>query len=159
MKYSDIEKEFYFHLGLLSTKFAEIEANVISMLGGLITDNSFLINPIIEKNSLSQNIELLKKINLYKEFEKEDIETLINRTSKVRQYRNLFIHGLWGVPEQRENEVTIECIEQKVTPKMVKHGRMWTSGKEHLIKLSDIVSQINELDFIIALQKRLLEKI
>jgi hypothetical protein len=59
--YNDIEKKFYFHLGLLSTKFAEMETNVISLLGGMITDEIFLINPIIEKNSLSQNIDLLKK--------------------------------------------------------------------------------------------------
>src|SRR5690606_4915372 len=66
---SDIVKEFYFYLGLLSTKFAEMETNVVSLLGSLVTEEVFLINPIIEKNSLSQNIELLKKINLYKEFE------------------------------------------------------------------------------------------
>lgn len=157
--YNDIEKEFYFHLGLLSTKFAEIETNVISILGGLITDEIFLINPIIEKNSLSQNIELLKKINLYKEFEKEDVQNLITRISEVRKDRNLFIHGLWGKPYQEGGEISIDCLEQKVTPKMARYGRMWASGKEHSFKLSEIISRIDELDFIIDLQNNLLKKI
>ena len=157
--YNDIEKEFYFHLGLLSTKFAEMETNVISILGGIITEEIFLINPIIEKNSLSQNIELLKKVNLYKEFEKEAVQNLIDRISDIRKDRNLFIHGLWGNPYQEKGEILIDCLEQKVTPKMVTHGRMWASAKEHSFKLSEIISKIDELDFIIDSQNNLLKKI
>jgi hypothetical protein len=157
--YNDIEKEFYFHLGLLSTKFAEVETNVISILGGIITDEIFLINPIIEKNSLSQNIDLLKKVNLYKEFEQEAVQDLINRISNVRKDRNLFIHGLWGRPYQEKGEILIGCLEQKITPKMVTYGRMWASAKEHSFKLPEIISQIDELNSIIDLQNNLLKKI
>lgn len=157
--YDDIEKEFYFHLGLLSTRFAEMETNVMSLLGSIITDEIFLINPVIEKNSLSQNLDLLKKVNLYKEFEQEAVQDLINRISNVRKNRNLFIHGLWGKPYQKDGEVLIDCLEQKITPKMVTLGRMWASAKEHYFKLSDIISQIDELNDIIDLQNTLLKKI
>lgn len=159
VKYNFIEKEFYFYLGLLSTKFAEMETNIISILGGLITDEIFLINPIIEKNSLSQNIDLLKKVNLFKEFEQEDIQILTSRISNIRRNRNLFIHGLWGKPYLKDEEILIDCLEQKVTPKMVTYGRMWASVKEHSFKLSEIISQIDELDYIIELQNNLLKKI
>jgi hypothetical protein len=157
--HTGIEKEFYFHLGLLSTKFAEMETNVISILGGIITDEIFLINSIIEKNSLSQNIELLKKVNLYKEFEQETVKELINRVSEIRKDRNLFIHGLWGTPYQIKGDIQIDCLEQKITRKMVTYGRMWASAKEHSFKLSEIISKIDELDFIIDLQNNLLKKI
>lgn len=156
---SEIEKEFFFYLGLLSTKFAEMETNVTSILGGIITDDIFLINPVIEKNSLSQNVELLKKINLYKEFEKDNIHSLLTVISEVRKDRNLFIHGLWGKPYKDGDEILIHCLEQRITPKMVRLGRMWTSAKEHSFKLSEIISQIDKLDTIIALQNNVLKKL
>lgn len=158
-QYSEVERTFYFHLGLLSTKFAEVEANVISLLGGLITDDLFLINPIIERNSLSQNIDLLRKINLYKEFEASNMKLLISKITKIRQLRNLFIHGLWAKPSKEGDEIAIDCLEKRVTPKMITYGRMWLSAKEHSFQLSDISSHIEELDSILELQKSLLEKI
>jgi len=155
----DTTKEFYYYLGLLSTKFATLENNIMSILGKLITDEIFLINTIIEKNSLSQNIELLKKINLYKEFETESITKLLENISSFRQERNLFIHALWGNPYIRDGDVMIDCLETKISPKITKYGRMWASAREHQFKLSHLIKRIEEIDSAIALQKTLLEKL
>lgn len=60
--YRDFNKEFYFYLGLISTNFAIVEFNIIKFLGKLIIDDFVLTNTILERNSLAQNIELLKKL-------------------------------------------------------------------------------------------------
>ncbi|MCA6364812.1 MAG: hypothetical protein IM638_17395 [Bacteroidetes bacterium] len=156
---NDDEKLFYFHLGLLSTMFAEMEANVVSLLGGHITDDLFLINPIIEKNSLSFNIDLLKKVNLYKDFEKTEVERLIEKISCIRKNRNLFIHGIWGKPYKKDNDVIIDCYEFKITEVKVQYGKVLRSAKQHSFKLSEITSQIDQIDEIIKRQKSLLEKL
>lgn len=60
-KTEEPKKEFYFFLGLLSTKFAIMESNLLTILGLLIIDNFVLTSTVLEKNSLAQNIDLLKK--------------------------------------------------------------------------------------------------
>lgn len=131
----------------------------MSLLGKLVVDEIFLINTIIEKNSLSQNIELLKKLNLYRDFEKETMQKLIERISALRNERNLFIHALWGQPFVSDDKVLISCLEPRIVTKINKYGRMWSSGKEHTFELSFLVKKIEEIDSILKVQKELLDKL
>ncbi len=98
----DTEKEFYFYLGLLATLFSKMESNLLDILGKLIVDDFVLTNTILEKNSLAQNIELLKSINRYRGFQEKYFESLISKMGSVRKNRNLFIHGVWS-------ELCISC--------------------------------------------------
>jgi hypothetical protein len=49
LKFHDADesvKEFYFYLGLLSTKFAVLENNMLFLLGRLVADDLFLTNTL-----------------------------------------------------------------------------------------------------------------
>lgn len=142
-------KEFYFYLGLLSTKFAVIESNLLSLLGSLITNDFVLTNTILERNSLSQNIDLLKKINKYRRFEEHKIQIVIQKISAIRIQRNLFIHGLWGVPTDKDKDVVISCSEPKIVYEENVRHRQWSSIKNHVFHLSYIKKLIEETDIII----------
>lgn len=90
----EYKKEFYFNLGLLSTKFSKMEYKLIQILGLLIVDNFVITNTIFEKNSLAQNLELLKKLNKYRSYEEKYIQNLIANIGRIKKDRNLFIHGM-----------------------------------------------------------------
>jgi len=156
---TDLQKEFNYYLGLLSTRFAIVENNVMTLLGKLIIDEVFLINTIIEKNTLSQNLVLLRKLNLYKQFEVESMSDLITKIDHIRTERNLFIHGIWADPTEKEGEVKIHCLETKIVSKVGKYGRSWLSGREHEFKLSQLMNRVEELDQIILHQEELLNKV
>lgn len=155
----ELSKEFYYYLGRLSTKFAEVESNIMSILGKLVIDEVFLINTIIERNPLNQNIQLLKRLNLYREFETAAMQKMIEQVSALRSVRNLFIHSLWGEPYTKNEKVLIFCIEPKIVSEIKRHGRMWASGKEHEFELSYLISKIVELELVIQIQTDILEKL
>lgn len=158
-KVSESTKEFYYYLGLLSIKFAEVENNMLSIIGTLVTDDIFSINIVIEKNSLGQNIEILKKLISFRDFEQETAKKIIEKISTLRIERNLFIHALWGEPILKDGKVIICCLQAKINSKMVQAGRMWASAKKYEFELSDLLGKIIELDSVINLQKELLDKI
>jgi hypothetical protein len=55
------KKEVYFYLGLLSTMFSKMEADLLKILGKLITSDFILASTLFERNTLAQNIEMIKK--------------------------------------------------------------------------------------------------
>jgi len=152
-------KEFYFYMGLLSTKFAILEYNVLLILGKLITDDFVLTNTLLEKNTLNQNIELLKKINRYKQFEEGKLSKLTAKISSVRTVRNLFIHGVWGTPVNKENDLIINCSEPKLAYEENNNSRKWTSARNHMFRLSYIKKLVREIEIIILEQEYIFNKI
>lgn len=155
----DASKRFYFYLGLLSTKFAQSEVNIMSLLGKLVVDEVFLMNTIIERNSLSQNIELLKKINLYRKFEVAAMDEMIAKVSSLRTVRNLFIHSLWGSPYLDGEKLMISCLEPKIVSRINEYGRSWASAREHNFELSFLHEKVLELDSVLEMQIELLKKV
>ncbi|OJW79520.1 MAG: hypothetical protein BGO69_12370 [Bacteroidetes bacterium 46-16] len=158
-KASEETKEFYFYLGLLSTKFAIVEYKMLEFLGLLIADDFVLTNTILERNSLSQNIELLKKINKYRQFKEDKVSILIQQVSAIRVNRNLFIHGIWSSPSKHQNDLIITCSEPKILYEESKMGRTWKSKRHHTFQLSYIKKQVQQLDDIIIGQNYLTEKL
>lgn len=156
---SSVQKEFYFHLGLISTKFSIMEYNILKILGKLIIDEFVLTATLLEKNSLSQNIELLKKINRFRRYKEKSMLELIRNVSKVRQSRNLFIHGVWGEPHKSEKDVIINCSEPKLLYEENESGRTWTHRTHHKFLLSDLMKLAEDIDNIILIQTYLLENL
>ena len=162
--FTDSEKEFYFFLGLLSTKFAVMEYRLLQFLGGLIIDDFVLTNTIFEKNSLYQNIELIKEINKKRKFQKSAVDKLIEQISNIRGKRNLFIHGIWGEPISKENDLIINCDEPKLdySEERLIGGLMsqsWRSVKSYEFRLSYIKKLVENLNDIIYTQEFLIEKL
>lgn len=163
--FNELEKEFYFHLGLISTRFAVVEYNVLRILGSLISDDFVLTNTLFERNTLHQNIEFLKKISsLKKDIENEAINNLVIKISNIRRTRNLFVHGLWGEPQEKENDLIIRCDEPKMDYSETRRdgeivGRQWASVKTHIFRLSYLKKLAADLSDIILAQKHILKRI
>jgi len=164
LEMKDNEIEFYAHLGLLSVKFAQMEYRLSTILGKLFgTEDDLIPVTVTENNSLSKNIELLKKLNRIRKFQDSLINDLINQIGKIQSDRNLFIHGIWGTPFESEGSTKIVCDEKKIRYEEKKDSRWdgldqtWHFNKNHIFGLSDIKNRINKLDSIISVQDGLLK--
>ena len=163
-KYDETEKEFYFFLGLLSTRFSIVEYNILKLLGGLISSDFVLTNTLLERNSLAQNIEYLKKINKIREFEVQAMSNLIQQITNIKRKRNLFIHGLWTQPIQKENDIIIKCNDPKLDySERTEDGSLisktWTSLTEYEFRLSYLKKLATNLSDIILAQENLIERL
>jgi hypothetical protein len=164
-KTEESKKEFYFYLGLLSTKFAIMESNLLKMLGLLIVDNFVLTSTILERNSLAQNIELLKKVNNYRGYEENAIKSLTEKIAQIKSKRNLFIHGIWGEPFEYDNDVIISCYEPKliydeeINNNGEKISKTWTSSNQHEFRLTYIKKLVENIGDIITAQDYLISKL
>jgi hypothetical protein len=159
----DYEIEFYAQLGLLSVKFAQMEYKLSTILGKLFgTENDLIPVTVMEKNSLSKNIELLRKLNKIRKFQYSLILDLISQISKIQSDRNLFIHGIWSDPFESENSIEIVCDEKKVryNEEKDKEGiiidQTWRYNKNHIFSLNDIKSRIKDIDDILILENKLI---
>lgn len=159
----EFEKEFYAHLGLLSVKFAKVEYNLSLIVGKLIGTNEDLIAvSLIEKNTLSQNIELLKKINRVRSYQVPTVNNLIEQIGEIKNERNLFIHGIWGIPFESENDIKIICDERKIRYSENKNKQSkiiqknWTYNENHTFRLSYIKKQIRKIEDILLSQDSLI---
>lgn len=160
-QFKDSEKEFYFYLGLLSTKFSIIEFNTIQLLGKLISDDFVITNTLLERNSLAQNIELLKKVIKRIKFEQNSLANLIDMISNVRKKRNLFIHGLWSTPIEVNNDIEITCNQPRLDYQEEKENdevitQIWSSTTQYSFKLSYIKKLTETLNDITTAQCSLL---
>lgn len=160
----DYKKDFYLNLGILSTKFAKMEYKLMQLLGLLILDNFVITNTIFEKNSLSQNIDLLKRINKYRGYEEEYIQNLIAKIGSIRKERNLFIHGIWGEPFELDDDIFIQCHEPKIQYDNTKEdervtSQEWSSTKPYEFRLTYIKKLIRNIDDIIDCQDYFIKKL
>ena len=163
-EYEEKHKEFYFYLGLISTRFAVVEYKVLKMLGLLISDDFVLTNTLFERNSLSQNIEFLKKINKLKRIEEVSIHNLIGKITNIKGKRNLFVHGLWGEPEIKENDLIISYADPKMDyteefDNGIRMSRTWSSVTKHEFRLSYLKKLSVSLSDIILAQNHLIKRI
>ena len=170
MEYSlemkDYEIEFYAHIGLLSVKFAQMEYKLSTILGRLFgTEDDLIPVTVTENNSLSKNIELLKKLNKIRKFQDSVITNLIKLIVEIQSDRNLFIHGIWSIPFESEGSIKIVCDEKKIRYEEKKESRWdgldqtWHFNKNHIFSLSDIKSRISNLDSIVSIQDGLLKEL
>lgn len=159
----ELTKEVYFYLGLLSTLFAKMESKLLDILGKHITSDFVLANTLFERNTLYQNIEMLKSVNDLKAFEEETTKKLIQKISSIRKTRNLFIHGVWNEPIEFENDILIVCRESKLDyseerQNGVRVSRLWGSKKSTEFRLSYIRKLVDNVEEILLIEDYLIKK-
>ena len=165
-RYSEFDekhKEFYFYLGLISTRFAVVEYNVLKILGLLISDDNVLTNTLFERNSLAQNISFLKKINKLKKVEEKATHNMIEQVTNIKGKRNLFVHGLWGEPIVKDNDLVISCADPKMDySEEFENGKMmlrtWKSVTHNEFRLSYLKKLSTNLSDIILAQEHLIKR-
>jgi hypothetical protein len=159
------EQEFYANLGLLSVKFSLMEFNLSFILSKLIcNDDNLASMTTIERNSLTLNIELIKKVNKIKFFEPTVIKNLLQQISEVQNVRNLFIHGVWKHPDGIGSEFVMVCRGMRIRYTEDKNdigeiiGATW-DYENHFFSVSDINEQINKVMDILSVQESLICKL
>ena len=153
------KQEFYYYLGLLSTKFAKTEYNILMILGLLIVEDFVLTGTLLEQNTLDRNIQILKKINKYRRFKSNLMSQMLEKLGSVKKNRNLFIHGIWSDPYVEENDLMISCTEPKVQLTELAHCRNWSSAKSHKFRIAYIKKQVLILDEISLTQDHLIKEL
>ena len=158
------KKEVYFYLWLLSTLFAKMESKLLDILGKHITSDFVLANTLFERNTLYQNIEILKSVNDLKGFEEVTVKKLIQKISSIRKTRNLFIHGVWDEPIEFENDILIVCRESKLDYSEERQNgervsRLWGSKKSTEFRLSYIRKLVDNVEEILLIEDYLIKKI
>lgn len=152
-EFDNVEKEFFYYLGLLSTKFASMESLLIDVIGCLIMPNPIITNTLLEKNSLFQNLELLNKLNKYIKVDQERVQKIYQSISNIRSKRNLFIHGVWKKPYKKDIKYFMICQESKLIYHEEENKKIWTQGKNHKFELTTISNLVWETtDIIVELE-------
>ena len=157
--YTDIEKEFYFYVGLFSARFATTEVLVRDMLGAFISDDNVLNAYIFEKNSLDVNIKLIKTINVRYEYEPEILKGILSEVSYIKSERNTFIHGIWSEPISKDNDIIIHCSNSKMKFEKESNGKRWTFGSGKSVRLTFIKKLVSRIDDVILSQKAFVERL
>jgi hypothetical protein len=139
-----LEKEaqvnFYYHLGKLATSFATLEDALRYLLVMVInSEDPFPILYVIERNSFSQNLDLLRNLSRFKAVDpRTQIEKLILEIEPVRSLRNSFIHGVWEEAHKAGKEIVFELSEFKMKYEIDKDGESWMNAKRSAYTLQDI---------------------
>lgn len=156
-------QEFYASLGILSTKYAQMERNIMRMLQKLIGPSHLSGMILIENNSLSKNLDLIKQLNRIHGFEEEYMKRLLSKINGVKGYRNLFIHGIWREPCVVDNDIEIICVDFRIKYLEEKVGnskrKTWSHGSLTPIRLTMIKKQLQVIDEILISQEALLGKL
>ncbi|RLD48750.1 MAG: hypothetical protein DRI97_18705 [Bacteroidetes bacterium] len=162
----DFEKDFYANLGLLSVRFAKMEFKLTVILGKLIGADEELIPMLLTENlTLYRKLELIRKINKVRTHRESLMETLYAQVEDIRIHRNSFIHGVWGDPYEKDNDVFIECkvikikYEESEFPKQRLVKKRWTKSKTTTYRLTFIRTLITKLDDVIMSQDALISEL
>ncbi len=158
-EYNDIEKEFYFYIGLLSDRFAKMEVLMRDMLGAFISDDNVLNAYLFEKNSLDANVKLIKTINIKYDYENEILKGILEEVSYIKSERNSFIHGIWSEPISKGNDITIHCSNPKMKFEKQSNGKQWSFGHGKSIQLTFIKKLVARIDDIMISQKAFIERL
>jgi hypothetical protein len=155
----EIEKEFYAHLGLLSIQFARMEQMLHLIAAGLLGADKFVSKTVIQNNNLTVNLNLVKKLNEFREIDINKMHLMIKQIEAIKDQRNLFIHAVWFEPYEQNGGIQITCSDMKVISTKTMYGKGWVDQTHYTFDLDDIKIKIEKLKEIQEIEKALLEQI
>lgn len=133
----EIEKAYYF-LGIIATKFAEIEKHLQALLG-LMAGLKFVGYKLIESNSLEKNLQLLKELNKWEKFKETDVAYFIKGISDIKPDRNSLIHGVWEIFRDENHEPVISVRSYKSKYSIEDGKDTWKMGTQRLYSFKDML--------------------
>lgn len=154
----DVLREAYYKLGQLSTSFAEMEEGVHGIISGLISDDEIIASYLIDKNGLDQNLQLLRKINEYKEFEVAKVKNVVDAIENVKGKRNELIHGVWSVRIIKSDNtpmIFVGSYKMVRIDTVIKGKKGWASKTFKAYKFNEISETIETIKLVIENLKEL----
>lgn len=131
-KIQESEREFYGLLGLVSIRFARLEAQYSELLRLLIHPEDHLMTETLTKDyNLYKTIEMVKKLGRMSNFSFDDInelEKIVSETKSIKNVRNIFVHGIWKIKQDEDGEVRATCKQWKITYSKVSTRQEWSRG-------------------------------
>lgn len=171
----EIEKNFYYNVGILSTRFAIAEQLCQDILCLTISseERHTATLTIIEEFTLWKTLRILEKIIKINSGWEKEIKAVIKKLDKIRVVRNLFIHGLWKTPQTNGKTTTISVETKKIKfeeeppiEELVKQGypysygsRTWRFNNYQTFSIEEIQRIISETNDIINLQEKIISDI
>lgn len=156
----DVLKEAYIKLGQLSTLFAEMEEEVHEIVSGLISEDWIISSYLIDRNFLEKNLQLLEKLNEYKEFEVDKVNEVVRLIYAVKDKRNELIHGVWSVRiiKSDNSPVVFVASHRMMRPDSIIKGKKgWASRTYKSYSFDEITKTIEEIKAITVKLKVLTE--
>ena len=154
------EQNFYSLIGLISIRFAKLENAIIEMISILINSDDDIISlTLIENNSLSQNLDLLMKVNRRRDFEEDLIKSWCKQIDGIRINRNLFIHGIWSDIINSDGETFIYCEEKKLRFTKLPDGKQWNFNRHIKYSIESLKKEIIQIEKCIKDAEEMLKKL
>ncbi|HVW86695.1 MAG TPA: hypothetical protein VHB50_18545 [Bryobacteraceae bacterium] len=150
---------FYTAFGYLACQFAELEADLRALLAGLsFRDDMVTAAVFLDSSQLAENTNALRKLaRIYEGYEPQMLE-IAKRIEKLRETRNLFIHGIWNPGDFISGGVAIvrdlNCSYEKLP-----NERRWHRGKGTEHSINSFNELLKEVRAITALIEELCEKL
>ncbi|WP_143157515.1 hypothetical protein [Rubritalea squalenifaciens] len=151
-----LHTEFYSIIGKLTVLFARMEGDLRALISGLaFAGASVTASTFLDSSQLLSNLKTLRKIaRQYPEHE-EGIKNLASSIERIRQDRNLFIHGIWN-PNTFDTVNGAALVKDLNTNYEIStNSRSWTSGRSRSFQYKDftdiykkIVSIVREIESI-----------
>jgi hypothetical protein len=161
------EREFYGLLGLVAVRFARMESQLIALLRALINPKEeWIAESLTEGLKIYQSIEIIKKISYIRIELDDELNAIVGTADKIRKNRNNYIHGIWKIELDSNNNVIAKC-SQETKPKYEKnetpYGHTEYRYKRNIrsttVTLDDLVQTAQELADITKKIEELLQRI
>ena len=149
-------ENFYTAFGYLTCAFAEMEADLRCLIAGLaFGENSITASTFLDSSQLAENTATLRKLaRQHAEYEVA-MADIAKRIERLRQTRNLFIHGLWDADGFTETGGVATVRDLNTVYEKKGTSREWTKGRGAKYSLSDFNSLLTEISAITSLIENL----
>jgi len=136
-------KDVFSLLGELSCQFSNLEFMVSEILARLVSlENPFIVGLLSPDLNFNAKLDCIKKfagIRLNSNpILKAEIVEFTKRARKTRKKRNLFIHGLWEMNEEKTKRGEIECLDSRWDIKEDKSNIRISHLQRINLKISDL---------------------
>ena len=144
--------EFYKLIGMLATRYSDLEYRAIRILENLIDHNDTLVGGIVASDiSFLKCITLIAKISkvrfAHSPFLRGALTSYCKRLHGVRGERNLFVHGLWDMEHAPDDSPIVVC--QSMRWKSTANTLGWMREKQKVWHIDDLKAKIAEINILL----------
>ena len=128
-KTQESEREFYGLIGIVTVRFARLEAQLTELLSKLINPNNDLLTvTLTEDIFFAKTIEMIKKIGRMRTIDDKIIHEIISGASSLRKERNNYMHGIWDIKLKDNGYVAATCSRIKISFEQTGSRKLWSYG-------------------------------
>ncbi len=141
-----MNQKFYTAFGCLASEFARLEADLRFLLAGLAFGGRSVVAAVfLDGSQLGENLRKLRKLGRQYWNEKNVFADIAGRIEKIRQTRNLFVHGLWNPRDFGEKEGVASVTDVSTCFEENESRKKWTFSQEYEFSMEDFRKLLAEV--------------